>query len=48
MASILRVLAWQVDNEYGCHDTTLSYSRAAALIRISAIGWRRNISRPPR
>ena len=22
--------AWQTDNEYGCHDTTLSYSRAAA------------------
>lgn len=21
--------AWQVDNEYGCHDTTVSYSRAA-------------------
>lgn len=21
--------AWQIDNEYGCHDTTLSYSRAA-------------------
>lgn len=21
--------AWQVDNEYGCHDTTLSYSAAA-------------------
>ena len=23
------VLAWQTDNEYGCHDTTLSYSKAA-------------------
>ncbi|MEP1209084.1 MAG: beta-galactosidase [Rhizobiaceae bacterium] len=23
------VEAWQVDNEYGCHDTTLSYSTAA-------------------
>lgn len=23
------VHAWQVDNEYGCHDTTLSYSDAA-------------------
>lgn len=22
--------AWQADNEYGCHDTTLSYSAAAA------------------
>ncbi|MEL6642994.1 MAG: beta-galactosidase [Pseudomonadota bacterium] len=21
--------AWQIDNEYGCHDTTLSYSEAA-------------------
>ncbi len=25
-----RVGAWQIDNEYGCHDTTLSYSDAAA------------------
>ncbi len=24
-----RVEAWQTDNEYGCHDTTLSYSPAA-------------------
>lgn len=24
-----RVAAWQIDNEYGCHDTTLSYSEAA-------------------
>ncbi len=24
------VAAWQIDNEYGCHDTTLSYSPAAA------------------
>lgn len=24
------VAAWQTDNEYGCHDTTLSYSAAAA------------------
>ena len=24
-----RVVAWQTDNEYGCHDTTLSYSRHA-------------------
>lgn len=23
------VTAWQIDNEYGCHDTTLSYSLAA-------------------
>ncbi|MFN4170407.1 MAG: beta-galactosidase, partial [Pseudorhodobacter sp.] len=23
------VAAWQTDNEYGCHDTTLSYSPAA-------------------
>nr|WP_067288908.1 beta-galactosidase [Marinobacterium profundum] len=23
------VVAWQTDNEYGCHDTTLSYSAAA-------------------
>jgi beta-galactosidase len=23
--------AWQIDNEYGCHDTTLSYSEAALL-----------------
>ena len=24
-----RIVAWQIDNEYGCHDTTLSYSMAA-------------------
>ena len=24
-----RVCAWQTDNEYGCHDTTVSYSDAA-------------------
>ncbi|MGB3408990.1 MAG: beta-galactosidase [Jannaschia sp.] len=24
-----RVAAWQTDNEYGCHDTTISYSPAA-------------------
>ncbi len=24
-----KVAAWQTDNEYGCHDTTLSYSEAA-------------------
>ena len=23
------ILAWQTDNEYGCHDTTISYSDAA-------------------
>lgn len=26
----LHVAAWQTDNEYGCHDTVLSYSDAAA------------------
>lgn len=32
------VAAWQTDNEYGCHDTTLSYSAAAcAAFR----GWLR-------
>jgi beta-galactosidase len=25
------VAAWQTDNEYGCHDTTLSYSAAAQV-----------------
>lgn len=25
-----RIAAWQTDNEYGCHDTTVSYSEAAA------------------
>ena len=25
------VAAWQIDNEYGCHDTTISYSDAAAV-----------------
>ena len=24
-----RIQAWQIDNEYGCHDTVLSYSKAA-------------------
>ncbi|WP_299665009.1 beta-galactosidase [uncultured Ruegeria sp.] len=24
-----QIAAWQIDNEYGCHDTTLSYSDAA-------------------
>ncbi len=23
------IAAWQIDNEYGCHDTTISYSQAA-------------------
>ena len=26
-----KVQAWQTDNEYGCHDTTLSYSMAALI-----------------
>ena len=30
------VAAWQTDNEYGCHDTTLSYSEAA---RQGFRGW---------
>ncbi len=25
------VFAWQTDNEYGCHDTTISYSNAAKV-----------------
>ncbi|KAG1650046.1 Beta-galactosidase [Nymphon striatum] len=25
------LIAWQTDNEYGCHDTILSYSKAALL-----------------
>lgn len=25
------IAAWQTDNEYGCHDTTLSYSAAARI-----------------
>ena len=33
------VVAWQTDNEYGCHDTVLSYS-AAAKRRLSRAGWR--------
>jgi len=32
------VAAWQTDNEYGCHDTTLSYSDAA---RLGFRGWLR-------
>ena len=31
-----RIKAWQIDNEYGCHDTTLSYSDAA---RQAFRGW---------
>lgn len=30
------VAAWQTDNEYGCHDTTISYSEAA---RVAFRGW---------
>ncbi len=33
------VAAWQTDNEYGCHDTTASYSDAA---RVAFRGWLRN------
>ena len=25
------IKVWQLDNEYGCHDTTLSYSKSAAI-----------------
>ena len=25
------IFAWQTDNEYGCHDTTISYSNAAKI-----------------
>ncbi len=32
------VAAWQTDNEYGCHDTTISYSAAA---RNAFQGWLR-------
>jgi beta-galactosidase len=32
------VSAWQTDNEYGCHDTTISYSDAA---RVAFQGWLR-------
>lgn len=32
------VAAWQTDNEYGCHDTTISYSDAA---RAAFRGWLR-------
>ena len=32
------VAAWQTDNEYGCHDTTISYSNAA---RQAFRGWLR-------
>lgn len=33
------VAAWQTDNEYGCHDTTISYSDAARGRSVS--GWNR-------
>jgi beta-galactosidase len=33
------VAAWQTDNEYGCHDTTISYSEAA---REAFQNWLRN------
>ena len=33
------IAAWQTDNEYGCHDTTISYSDAA---RKAFQGWLRN------
>ncbi|MEY2991190.1 MAG: hypothetical protein RI946_584, partial [Pseudomonadota bacterium] len=33
------VAAWQTDNEYGCHDTTVSYSDAA---RQAFRGWLRS------
>ena len=26
-----KVQAWQIDNEYGCHDTTLSFSQSALM-----------------
>lgn len=32
------VAAWQTDNEYGCHDTTISYSDSA---RLAFCGWLR-------
>ncbi|WP_420013554.1 beta-galactosidase [Tateyamaria sp.] len=32
------VAAWQTDNEYGCHDTTISYSEAA---RVAFRDWLR-------
>lgn len=33
------VPAWQTDNEFGCHDTTISYSTAA---RAAFRSWLRN------
>jgi hypothetical protein len=39
------VAAWQTDNEYGCHDTTLLFRRRAPP---SATGWRSATSRPTR
>ena len=41
------VAAWQVDNEYACHNTVLSYS-ARRRWRRFAIGWRRNTNRSAR
>ena len=38
------VAAWQTDNEYGCHDTTLSYSDSA---RTAFQGWLRARYRGP-
>ena len=32
--------AWQTDNEYGCHDTTLSYSDAARAALMGSTGAR--------
>jgi beta-galactosidase len=34
------VVAWQTDNEYGCHDTSLSYSSAALTAFRSWLGTR--------
>ncbi|MDJ0612523.1 MAG: beta-galactosidase, partial [Rhizobiaceae bacterium] len=34
-----RISAWQTDNEYGCHDTTISYSEAA---RVAFQDWLAN------
>ncbi len=31
-----RIAAWQIDNEYGCHDTVISYSDAA---RVAFRNW---------
>ncbi|WP_293576562.1 beta-galactosidase [Phaeobacter sp.] len=34
-----QIAAWQTDNEYGCHDTTVSYSTAA---RHAFVNWLRD------